>query len=245
MKSQKVNELLSRRKKCAIYIRVSSERQVQGFSLDGQKRELIDYAKTKQIEVADIYVEEGKSGKSIEGRDAFQKMMYDVTRQDSEVGYVLVFKLSRFGRNIRDILNSINILNKYGIHLLTKEEGIDSSNSMGGLMITIIGTLAEVERENIITQTMLGREEKSRQGGWCGGLAPLGYSVQDERLVKNEYAYLIELIFDKYVNENVGVKGIVDYLNKNGIKKPIPKNKLDYKFTDWSTHTIKGILDNA
>ena len=244
MQKQKVNELLSRRKKCAIYIRVSSERQVQGFSLDGQKRELIDYAKAKHLEVADIYVEEGKSGKSIEGRDAFQKMMSDVTRQDSEVGYVLVFKLSRFGRNIRDILNSINILNKYGIHLLTKEEGLDSSNNMGNLMITIIGTLAEVERENIITQTMLGREEKSRQGGWCGGFAPIGYSIQDERLVKNEYAYLVEQIFDKYVNENVGIKGIVDYLNKNGIEKPIPKNKLDYQFTDWSTHTIKSILDN-
>lgn len=244
MKKQKVNELFNRRKKCVIYIRVSSERQVQGFSLDGQKRELIEYAKMKQLEVAEIYVEEGKSGKSIEGRDEFQKMMYDITRQDSEVGYILVFKLSRFGRNIRDILNSLNIINKYGIHLLTKEEGIDSSNSMGGLMITIIGTLAEVERENIITQTMLGREEKSRQGSWCGGLAPLGYDIQNERLVKNEYAYLVELIFDKYVNENVGVKGIVDYLNKNGIKKPIPKNKLDYQFTDWSTHTIKAILDN-
>ncbi len=165
MKNQTVSNLLSRRKKCVIYIRVSSERQVQGFSLDGQKRELIDYAKTKGLEVAEIYVEEGKSGKSIEGRDQFQRMMYDVTRQDSEVGFILVFKLSRFGRNTRDILNSLNILNKYGINLLTKEEGIDSSNNMGGLMITILGTVAEMERENIITQTMLGREEK-KQTRW-------------------------------------------------------------------------------
>jgi len=105
MKNKNFSNLFVNRKKCVIYIRVSSERQVQGFSLDGQKRELIEYAKAKGLEVAEIYVEEGKSGKSIEGRDEFQRMMSDVTKQDSEVGYILVYKLSRFGRNTRDILN--------------------------------------------------------------------------------------------------------------------------------------------
>lgn len=195
MKNKNFSNLFVNRKKCVIYIRVSSERQVQGFSLDGQKRELIEYAKAKGLEVAEI-------------------------------------------------LNSLNTINRYGINLLTKEEGIDYSNNMGGLMITILGTVAEMERENIITQTMLGREEKSRQGGWCGGFAPFGYDLKDERLVKNEYSYVVETIFDKYVHENIGIKGVVDYLNKNGIKKPVPKNKEDFQFTDWSTHTIKGILDN-
>ena len=80
--------------------------------------------------------------------------------------------------------------------------------------------------------------------GWCGGFAPFGYDLQNERLVKNEYAYIVEMIFDKYVHENIGIKGIVDYLNKNRIKKPVPQNKQDFQFTDWSTHTIKAILDN-
>lgn len=236
--------LFEKRTKCVIYIRVSSERQVEGFSLDGQKRELVEYAKAKGYEVETVYVEEGRSGKNIEGREEFQKMIYDVTRSDSAVGYVLVFKLSRFGRNTRDILNSINLLQKYGVNLLTKEEGLDSSTTMGNMLIAILGTIAEMERENIITQTMLGREEKARQGGWNGGFAPFAYDVVDERLVPNEYAYIVKMIFEKYVNENVGIKGVVDYLNKNGIKKPVPKNRQDFQFTDWSTHTIKHILDN-
>ena len=120
MKNKKFSNLFVNRKKCVIYIRVSSERQVQGFSLDGQKRELIEYAKAKGLEVAEIYVEEGKSGKSIEGRDEFQRMMSDVTKQDSEVGYILVYKLSRFGRNTRDILNSLNTINRYGINVSAK-----------------------------------------------------------------------------------------------------------------------------
>ena len=228
--------LFEKRTKCVIYIRVSSERQVEGFSLDGQKRELVEYAKAKGYEVEAVYVEEGRSGKNIEGREEFQKMVYDVTRPDSAVGYVLVFKLSRFGRNTRDILNSINLLQKYGVNLLTKEEGLDSSTTMGNMLIAILGTIAEMERENIITQTMLGREEKARQGGWNGGFAPFGYDVVDERLVTNEYSYIVKMIFDKYVNEGLGIKGVVDYLNKNGIKKPVPKNRQDFQFTDWSTH---------
>lgn len=236
--------LFEKRTKCVIYIRVSSERQVEGFSLDGQKRELVEYAKARGYEVENIYVEEGRSGKNIEGREEFQRMIYDVTKPDSTVGYVLVFKLSRFGRNTRDILNSINLLQKYGVNLLTKEEGLDSSTTMGNMLIAILGTIAEMERENIITQTMLGREEKARQGGWNGGFAPFGYDVVDEKLVTNEYSYIVKMIFDKYVNENLGIKGVVEYLNRNGIKKPVPKNRQDFQFTDWSTHTVKRILDN-
>lgn len=62
-------------KTCVIYIRVSSERQVKGYSLEGQKRYLEEYAERQGMKVLFVYVEEGKSGKSIEGRTAFQKML--------------------------------------------------------------------------------------------------------------------------------------------------------------------------
>ena len=241
MKYKKVSEVFKQRKKCDIYIRVSSERQVQGFSLDGQKRELIEYAKMKGLEVNNIYVEPGRSGKDIDGREEFQKMLNDVLRVDSEVGYILVFKLSRFGRNVRDILNTINLIHRYGISLLTKDEGIDSSSNMGSMLIAILGTVAEMERENISTQTMLGREEKAKQGGWNGGFAPYGYDIVDGKLVANENAYIVKMIYQKYIDENMGMKAIADYLNRNGIKKQRPKNKQDYKFDDWSYHTIKAI----
>ena len=244
MAYQTVEKNFIKRTKCVIYIRVSSERQVEGFSLDGQKRELIDYANSRGIEVAEVYVEEGKSGKSIDGRDEFQKMMYDVTRPNSEVGYILVFKLSRFGRNTRDILNSVNLLKKYGVSLLTKEEGLDSSSTTGKMLIAILGTIAEMERENIITQTMLGREEKARQGGWNGGFAPFGYNSVDGHLEPNEYAYIVKLIFEKYTVENIGLKTIADYLNRNGIRKPRAKNQTNYQFDDWTDHAIKHIIDN-
>ena len=168
-------------KSCVIYIRVSSERQVKGYSLDGQKHYLAECAERRGMTVLDTYVEEGKSGKSIEGRTEFQRMLDDIQSGKVHTDYVLVFKLSRFGRNARDVLNSLEFIMKYGVHLMCVEDGLDSSTSMGKMMITILGAVAELERENIIAQSLLGREEKAKSGGWNGGFAPYGY-----RLVKGD-----------------------------------------------------------
>lgn len=66
-------------KKCVIYIRVSSERQVKGYSLEGQKRYLKEWAEFEGMTVSNIYVEPGKSGKSITGREVFQMMLNDIS----------------------------------------------------------------------------------------------------------------------------------------------------------------------
>lgn len=80
-------------KSCVIYIRVSSERQVKGYSIEGQKRYLTDCAERQGMEVSDIYIEEGKSGKSIEGRTAFQNMLEAIKTGTLITDYVLVYKI--------------------------------------------------------------------------------------------------------------------------------------------------------
>ena len=100
-------------KKCVIYIRVSSERQVQGYSLEGQKRYLKEWAEFEGMTVLNIYVEPGKSGKSISGREVFQRMLDDIATKSVDADFVVVFKLSRFGRNAKDILNSMTFIQRY------------------------------------------------------------------------------------------------------------------------------------
>ena len=195
-------------KKCVIYIRVSSERQVKGYSLEGQKRYLKEWAEFEGMTVSNIYVEPGKSGKSITGREVFQMMLNDISSGSVEADYVLVFKLSRFGRNAKDILNSLTYIKRYGVNLICKEDGLDSSTSMGKMMITILGAVAEMERENILAQTMLGREEKAKQGGWNGGFAPYGYELSDGKLhIKEDEAAIVRLVFDKFVKIFLTVSG--------------------------------------
>lgn len=157
-------------KRCVLYPRVSTEMQVDGYSLEGQKNMLTRFADREEMIVVDTYEDAGKSGKSIEGRPAFQKMLRDI-EDGLDIDYILVYKLSRFGRNAADILNSLELVQSYGVNLICIEEGIDSSQTSGKLLISVLSAVAEIERENIIEQTMNGRREKARQGGWNGGIA--------------------------------------------------------------------------
>ena len=91
----------------------------------------------------------------------------------------MVFKLSRFGRNAADVLNSLQLMQDFGVNLICVEDGIDSSKDSGKLMISVLSAVAEIERENIRTQTMAGREQKAREGKWNGGFAPVSYTHLD------------------------------------------------------------------
>jgi len=215
--------------------------QVEGYSLEAQKNCLKKFAEREEMQVVNIYEDAGKSGKSIEGRPAFKKMLSDIESGQS-VDYILVYKLSRFGRNAADILNSLELIQTYDVNLIRIDEGIDSSQTSGKLLISVLSAVAEIERENILEQTMNGRREKARQGLWNGGPAPYGYYLKDNRLYINEdEAELVRLIYDKYVNTNIGYTGIAKYLNLQGIKKVVRSGRME---EEWNGHFISLILDN-
>ena len=93
-------------RKAYIYTRVSTAIQVDGYSLEAQEKTLRKFADAKDMVVVNIYSDEGKSGKDIENRPAFQQMLKDIKSHKDDVSAVLVFKLSRFGRNTLDVLKS-------------------------------------------------------------------------------------------------------------------------------------------
>jgi site-specific DNA recombinase len=219
--------------------------QVEGFSLDAQRDKLVKYAEYKDFEIVREYCDAGKSGKSVTGRPQFMQMMGDVeTERDPEVSFVLVFKLSRFGRNAADVLNSLQTLQDYGVNLICVEDGIDSSKDSGKLTITVLSAVAEIERENILIQTMEGRKQKAREGKWNGGRPPYGYDLDNKNsclVINTEEAEVVRLIFDKYIHTDMGADSIANYLNEHGYKKNkhFPRD-LDY----FRTSTIKQILVN-
>ena len=140
-----------------IYTRVSTSMQVDGFSLDAQKNTVREYADRNDMIIVGEYFDEGKSGKSINGRPDFLRMLRDIRNQKDNVSFVLVFKLSRFGRNAADVLNSLQEIQDYGVELICVKDGLDSSRSTGKLMIAVLSSVAEIERDNISEQTMAGR----------------------------------------------------------------------------------------
>lgn len=108
-----------------------------------------------------------------------------------------------------------------------------------------------MERENIIAQNLLGREEKAKSGGWNGGFAPYGY-----RLVKGddkskgkletvpEEKAVVQLVFDMFLNRNMGYTAISGYLNRNGYTRPPAKNAIRPSYGEWSSDHIKRMLSN-
>ena len=113
-------------------------------------------------------------------------MLSDIESGKDNVDYVLVFKLSRFGRNAVDVLSSLQQMQDFGVNLICVEDGIDSSKDAGKLMISVLSAVAEIERENILVQTMEGRRQKAREGKWNGGFAPYGYQLINGELHMQE-----------------------------------------------------------
>ena len=228
-------------KRCLLYSRVSTEIQVDGYSLDAQKNGLKRFAEREEMTVVDMYEDAGKSGKSIEGRPAFKKLLSDV-ENGLDVDYVLVYKLSRFGRNAADILNSLALLQTYDVNLICIEEGIDSSQTSGKLLISVLSAVAEIERENILEQTMNGRREKARQGKWNGGPPPYGYMIKDGVLqIEEDEAKIVKMVFEMYTTTKIGYTGIAKYLNLQGITK---KKRKESDVTIFSGRFIQILLDN-
>ena len=228
--------------KCDIYIRVSTTMQVDGYSLDAQREKLKRYAEFQNMEIVNEYSDEGKSGKSVEGRPEFQRMLDNIENGTDEVQFVLVFKLSRFGRNAADVLNSLQRMQDFGVNLICVEDGIDSSKDSGKLMISVLSAVAEIERENILVQTMEGRKQKAREGKWNGGFAPYGYElVNGELQIAEDEAEIIRLIYDKFIHTNMGISAIAAWLNQHGYKK---KKRQNNTLDAFASSFIKGVLDN-
>ena len=234
-------DYMERVQKAYIYTRVSTTMQVDGFSLSAQKEDITKFANALGIQIVGEFCDEGKSGKSDDRAD-FQRMMDAIKTNKDGVSYVIVFKLSRFGRNAADTVKNLQTMQDYGVNLICIKERLDSSTQLGKMMVTIMSSVAEMELENIHTQTMAGRKQKAREGKWNGGFAPYGYTINNGVLeIVEDEARTVRYIFDLFVNESLGVMGVAKRLNAEGIKKVVRQNgKHDYFTADF----IKKILDN-
>ena len=165
---EKENSQSSKRKRVALYIRVSTQEQaVEGHSIEAQEARAREYAERMDYEITNVYIDEGISGKSTK-RPAFQRMMADARMGNFD--FVIIWKLTRLGRNMLDILKTVEEFIKLGIELFSISENFDISTSSGKLMLQLLGSFGEFERnqisENVIMAMMsLVRDQKRYAGG--------------------------------------------------------------------------------
>lgn len=220
--------------KAVLYARVSTEEQAtEGYSINAQKELLYEYANKNNIEIIEEYIDEGKSGKSIEGRPEMKRLLRDA--KDENFNAVIIYKLDRLSRKTKDALEIAEKLDFHNVQLISYSENIDTTTPGGKMFFTILSSVAEMERSTIIDRAKMGMVQRAKEGYYNGGRV-LGYDSINKHLVINEEeAHIIRLIFD-YAEQDLGYKAIVSRINTMGYKTK--------RGFDFSINTIKQILDN-
>ena len=207
------------------YCRFSSNMQREE-SIDAQKRIITKYAEVYGYTVTEWYCDEAKSGTTT-NRPEFKRLMDDI--ENNRIQNLIVHKLDRFSRSIRDTLDCLSVLQEHHVAFMSVAEKIDSTPA-GSLMTTVIQALNEYYVQNLATEVLKGQRENAFKGLWTGGIAPLGYDIVDKRMVINEdEAKAVRLIYEMSA-DGYGYGQIIDRLNLLGYKtkrgQPFGKNSL-------------------
>lgn len=183
----------------AIYIRVSTREQaLEGYSLDAQERVLKEYCKTKNYVITNVYSDEGISAKDIKHRPGMLQLLDDSRKDMFDV--VLVWKLTRFSRNMANLMSVCEDLDKRGISLVSYSEAFDSTTPAGRMVRSMLGTVAQFEREVISENVLLGMYERAKQGKrTCSEI--LGYDLdgKDSFSINPKEAEYVKFVFDTYL----------------------------------------------
>jgi site-specific DNA recombinase len=218
----------------AIYARVSSPNQANGYSLDEQVRICRERCNIMGWKVRYIFKENGVSGSTTD-RPKFQLML---ERAKEGAFDVLVFwKLDRFCRSLLDVINTEKKLKEHRVSLHSVTEQIDTTSSVGRFNFRSVASAAELERDLIKERSRMGMKALAMQHKWPNRLPPLGYKKKGDGYleVDQEKAKLVRKIFRMYLKLK-SMPQVAFELNKKGIKTE--------RGNKWSTPAVKKVLDN-
>ena len=209
----------------ALYVRVSTDIQVDGYSIEAQIEFLINYLKSQDWNNYKVYTDPGFSGKNLD-RPAIKSLINDCN--EGKIDTVLVFKLDRISRSQKDTLFLIEeVFNKNNVGFISIRERFDTTTPFGKAMIGILSVFAQLERETILERTRIGIKKRAEDGYWRGGgKIPFAYDYDRKQgiLVINKER---KIIFD-----------LMKTLRLQGYSY----NKLE-KITGYDESWIQGILN--
>ena len=189
------------RKRCAVYCRVSSdERLDQEFnSIDAQKEAGHAYIASQRAEgwipVTDDYDDPGFSGGNTD-RPALKRLLADIER--GLIDIVVVYKIDRLTRSLADFAKMVELFDQRDVSFSAVTQQINSATSMGRLMLNVLLSFAQFEREVTGERIRDKIAAAKRKGMWMGGVPSIGYDVVNRQLVINEAeAAVVRRIFEE------------------------------------------------
>ena len=220
----------------AAYCRVSSSSDDQLHSFAAQVQYYTKFIRSNdQMELVDIYADEGLTGTKTAKRDEFNRMVADCKK--GRIDRVLTKSLSRFARNTADALMYARILRENGVSILFEKENIDTAFMSSELLLALSGAQAQEESISISKNMRWSIERRMKNGTYIPSSTPYGYRMEKGQFViVEDEAKIVRWIFDSYLS-GVTKKDIVDKLNAQNTPK---RNG----YETWWTSTINYILRN-
>lgn len=215
------------------YIRVSTEQQAgEGVSLEAQRAKIENWCRANDCELAEVFVDAGISGKSMEKRQGLQKALASAGNGMA----LVVYSLSRLARSTKDTLAISERLDKQGADLVSLSERIDTTGAAGKMMFRMLAVLAEFERDVVSERTTMALAHKKANGEKYAPV-PFGYREVEKRLevVESEAKLVAEIHSRRQAGETL--QSIADRLNSQGIE-----GKQGGK---WYPSSVKCILQRA
>ncbi len=223
-------------KRVAAYCRVSTDKEDQANSFESQKRYFREFIeRNPEWELFKVYADEGISGTSTRGRDAFQRMIAEA--RAGSFDFIVTKEVSRFARNTLDTLRYTRELKTLGIGVLFVNDHINTLEPDAELRLTIMSSIAQEESRKTSERVKWGQRRRMEQGVVFGhGL--LGYDVHNGRLCINEEgAAVVRSVFRKFLDEGKGSSVIARELEEAGIPAPS-------RAARWSHTAVLRILRN-
>ncbi|MGD9710816.1 MAG: recombinase family protein [Thermomicrobiales bacterium] len=206
--------------RCAIYTRKSTDEGLkQSFnSLDAQREACAAYILSQTHEgwedVGEHYDDGGWSGGTME-RPALRQLLEDVCL--GKIDIIVVYKVDRLTRSLADFAKIVEVLDANGASFVSVTQAFNTTNSMGRLTLNVLLSFAQFEREVTAERIRDKIAASKARGMWMGGPIPIGYQLQDRKLVPDhQEAATVSLIFERYV-ELRSIAALVDELYDQGI----------------------------
>jgi len=222
----------------AAYCRVSTKQDEQLNSYEVQKQYYTEKINSEpKWCLAGIYADKGISGTSTKNRVAFTKMIRDCKK--GKIDRIITKSISRFARNTVDCLEYVRMLKELNIDVYFEEQGIHSIEPGAEFYITIYGSIAQSESENISANVRWGKEQAAKDGKVAFSYGRfLGYRKGADGLpeIIPEEAVTVKMIYDRYLKGD-SLKVIAAYLTSQGILTPTKKEI-------WTSCTVRSILSN-
>ena len=200
--------------KTIAYLRVSTDKQAdQGVSLDAQRQKVEAYAQLYDLDLVDVVIETG-SAKSLE-REGLQGVLSRLQAGEAEA--MIVVKLDRLTRSVADLGRLVDgYFKKHA--LLSVSEQIDTRSAAGRLVLNVLASVSQWEREAIGERTSVAMQYMKQSGQYTGGQPPYGHSLENGQLVANEPEQRVLGIVRQYRAEGLSLRKIANILSEQGIR---------------------------